>query len=334
MLALASRETAASPWALPAERLVLTGAVRFQWAGQEFLDARRPTPIPLNGFFTSTTFEVGGRWGLGSGFDVELLIPIAVLNFASDSVILLDQPPDSTVAPLDFFQNNVLGFGQTPAGVSDIRVTGRKQWLARPFALATLVELKIPAGYDGPVGTFGPEPTTAEEFIADLETIIVPENVADDVALGDGQVDVTPSLHLGWASSKGLFLRSAVGYAFRFGGAADEFRAETRVGQLFLRRFLVFASAFVRVAVEDGRNIGISVAAVDPELPAADFGGLTNLLLRELQLERDLLDVGGGLIYRISERYELNATYERIVWGRNTSAINSVSLSVAGRIDL
>ena len=86
--------------------------------------------------------------------------------------------------------------------------------------------------------------------------------------------------------------------------------------------------------VEDGRPIGVSVAAVDPELPAEDYGGTTNLLLREVTLDRDFINVGGGVIVKMSDRLELNAGYERTVDGRNTAAINSFSLSLAFKAEM
>jgi hypothetical protein len=322
----------ASPWSLPAGRWVLTGAFQFQWAGQEFLDRRSRQAIPLEGFLTTTTFEAGARWGLGAGFDLELAVPVQIVSFQSDPVILLSPPPDFTGAPIDFFQDNNLNFAQTRAGVSDIRLGGRKQWVRRPFALSTTLMVKIPAAYSGPSGTFGDTPESADEFAADPARFVAPENVEDDVTLGDGQVDVEALLHIGWASRSGLFFRGAAGYALRLDRAGDEFRTEARVGQLFGRRVLLFAGANLVVAVQEGRPIGVSVAAEDPELPATEFGGLDNLLLRELRLERDQLDVSGGGILRLTERYELNLSFGRTVWGRNTTATNTLSLSVAGRI--
>jgi len=321
----------ASPWALPKGRFAWTSVLEYQWAGQEFLDRRVPSEFPLNGSYSATRFEVGARYGLGAGFDVELSIPIQIVSFQSDPVILLvdDGPPETA---LDRAQESVLDFTQTRAGVADIRALVRKQWVRTPLAFATTLEVKIPAGYRGPAGTFGSEPTTDDELIAAATEAIDQANVEDDIALGDGQVDIVSMAHLGWASRSGWFTRGAVGYAWRLGEAGDELRSEARVGKLFGRKFLLFAGAQLRYAVGQGKLIGVSVAAIDPSLPATEFGGFTNLNLRNLRLERDALRVDGGLIYRLSKTLELNANYARTVWGRNTTAVNSLAFALAGRL--
>jgi hypothetical protein len=321
----------ASPWAMPKGRLAWTSVLEFQWAGQEFLDRRVPSEFPLNGFYSATRFEVGARYGLGGGFDVELSIPVQIVSFQSDPVILLieDGPPETA---LDRAQESALDFSQTRAGVADIRALVRKQWVNSPVALATTLEVKIPAGYRGPAGTFGSEPRTEDELVAVAAEAIDQSNVEDDVALGDGQVDIVPMAHIGWASRSGWFTRGAAGYAWRLGEAGDEFRSEARVGKLFGRRVLLFAGAQLRYAVGRGKLIGVSVAAIDPSLPATEFGGLFNLDFRNLRLERDALRVDGGLIYRFGKTLELNANYARTVWGRNTTAVNSLAFALARRL--
>ncbi|MEM1026087.1 MAG: hypothetical protein AAGD10_13765 [Myxococcota bacterium] len=321
----------ASPWALPKGSLAWTSVLEFQWAGQEFLDRRVTTEFPLDGFYSATRFEVGARYGLGQGFDLELSIPVQIVSFQSDPVILAipDGSPDTV---LDRAQESVLDFSQVRAGVADIRALVRKQWIGRPFAFSTTLEVKIPAAYQGPAGTFGSRPETVDELLEVVDEAIAQQNVEDDIALGDGQVDIIPMAHIGWASRGGWFTRAAVGYAWRLDEAGDEFRAEGRFGKLIARKVLLFAGAQLRYAVGEGRLIGVSVAAEDPSLPATEFRGLENLDLRELRLERDALRLDGGLIYRLTKTLEINANYARTVWGRNTTAVNSVAFALAGRI--
>lgn len=339
LLVLAPGVAAASPWALPEKRLVLNASIEYQWASEEFLDEpaenpRRARPFPLEGSLSVVRYELGARYGLGAGFDVELSFPISVVSYDSDPVILLPQPPNSPQSSIDFFQENVIDLAQTRAGVGDINLGVRQQWLDAPLAFSTTLRFKIPSGYQGPVGTFGEFPSSAEAFAADPARFVRPGNVEDDVTLGDGQLDIEAMGHFGWASRSGWFTRAALGYAIRFDRAADEFRAEAKVGRLIGRRWLINAGANLRTAVEPGRLIGVSVSAIDPELPAEAYLGTNNLLLRELRLERDLLQVGGGIIYRVTNRLEINASYDRIIWGRNVSASNAFRLSFAGRIDL
>jgi hypothetical protein len=73
------------------------------------------------------------------------------------------------------------------------------------------------------------------------------------------------------------------------------------------------------------------VAAEDPTLPANEYGGLNNLLLRELRLERDQASIPVGLIVRITDVVEVNGSWANVFWGRNTSAANIFSLGVGLR---
>jgi len=324
----------ASPWALPEGRLAFAGNVNYSFATLEFLDARRARAFPLNGFFQSTTLTLFGRYGLGRGWDIELSVPVKVVSYGSDPVILIDPTPGSDQSTFDAFQENVLDLSRTKEGIADIEAGVRKQWIRGPAALSTQLVVKIPAGYDGPAGTFGESPTSREDFLENAVEFVRPENVRDDVTLGDGQVDFTGWLHGGTGTSKGLFLRAAVGYRLRLDGAADQVLSEAKIGQLLGKRWVFFAGYRWAYSVEDGRPIGVSVAAIDPELPATEFGGLDNLFLRELRLEQDELRVGGGVILKLFPRFELNVAYERTMWGRNVSATNSVSASIGYVIDL
>ncbi len=79
--------------------------------------------------------------------------------------------------------------------------------------------------------------------------------------------------------------------------------------------------------------VGISVAAIDPDVPAERYS-VDNLLLRELRFERDIVDVGAGIILRLTPTTELNAGYQRTLWGRNTSVVDGFNLSFAMRASL
>lgn len=319
---------AASPWALPKGRLALTGSVDYSFATLEYLDARRSRPFPLNGFFQSTTLALSGRYGLGRGWDVEAMVPVKVVSYASDPVILIGPTSGSPAEVFDGFQENVLDLSRTQAGIADVEVGLRKQWVRGASAFSTQIVVKVPAGYQGPAGTFGESPTTQEEFLENAAEFVQPENVRDDVTLGDGQVDVTAWLHGGTATRSGLFVRGAVGYRLRLDDAADQILNEGRIGQALFGRVVLYGGYRWAYSVEQGRPIGVSVAAIDPELPATEYGGLTNLFLRELRLEQDELRVGGGFIIKIFPRVEINVGYERTVWGRNVSATNSLGLSI------
>ena len=115
--------------------------------------------------------------------------------------------------------------------------------------------------------------------------------------------------------------------------AADQVVGAFRMGQMASRYVLFYAGSQAAVSIEDGDLIGISVAAEDPTLPASEYGGTTNLLLRELRLRHDLVDVGGGVILRVLPGVELNLGFSQILWGRNISQSTSFFASFAVRRD-
>jgi hypothetical protein len=131
----------------------------------------------------------------------------------------------------------------------------------------------------------------------------------------------------------GTFVRVEGGYNARF-DAGHQVLAALRAGQFVADWLLLYAGVGLAYTVTPGRVIGVSVAAEDPLLPADRYLGVENLFLREVRLQRDVLDVQGGAIFRITPEAELNVGYGRIVWGRNTAAVNSVFMTMSVRTDL
>ncbi len=303
----------------------------FQFAQKEFFgldgEPRAARAFPLRGKLTSSDLRIGARAGLLDELELEFSVPLRIVSYQSDSVILLEQPATSSLSSLDYFQENVIELARDKVGIGDLMLATRYQWLPWPVALATEIRAKIPTGYQGPSGTFGSQPESAEAFLENVATFVSPENVTDDVTLGDGQVDLTWIQHAGMGFSSGTFFRAEVGYNLRLGGAADQVQAGLRFGQQ-IKRVLLYAGSSLAYSVQTGRIIGVSVAAIDPELPADQYGGTTNLLLREVRLRSDALNVGGGLIIPVVDGVELNLAYRRTVWGRNTAVINAVGIGV------
>ena len=324
----------ASPWTLPQGRLVLTAGFNHQLANQEFLDDGPAQAFPLNGRYNASSFSLGIRVGFTDRIEFEATIPIRVVNYDADPVVLLEQPAGSPLSALDYFQQNVINLSRSVSGVSDFVIAGRYGWMRAPIALATEIRVKAPTGYQPPAGTFGERPTSREAFVSDLRRFVAPGNVEDDVTLGDGQLDLTVNMLAGWSLQSGTFLRLGAGYNLRLSDAGDQLVSDFRVGQLLGKRVVLYVGVRGALTIEDGRVIGVSVAAIDPELPAEQFGGTDNLLLREVTLDRDALDIGGGIIIQMSDRLELNAGYERTVLGRNTAEIQSFSVSLAFRAEM
>ncbi|MEQ8277808.1 MAG: hypothetical protein RMA76_21260 [Deltaproteobacteria bacterium] len=326
---LAPNLAVASPWTLPADRIAVIGGFDYGFANQEWLDEGGVRGFPLRGNFTSSTFSIGTRFGFTDRLEFSAQLPITLVSYDADAVILLPAPGADPGADFDYYQQNIIELTQTARGVGDLRVAGRYRWFLQPFALATEVEVKAPTGYRGPSGTFGDRPQTAEEFLADPGRFVRPENIQDDVTLGDGQLDVAVSMLFGYVFPTNTFVRLDAGYNLRLSGAADQVVGSVRLGQVIAPGLLAFVGARGAYSIEDGRVIGISVTAEDPELPAAEYAGLNNLGLREVRLYRDRLAVDGGVIIRLAPGVELNLGYGQTVWGRNTALVRRFSASIA-----
>ncbi|MGE0789812.1 MAG: hypothetical protein AB7S26_29335 [Sandaracinaceae bacterium] len=334
----ASAGIAHAQWTLPQGQLVLNAGYDFQYADSEFFgqtgEARRERSFPLNGQFFGSQMTFDARLGLTDDLEVEVLVPLRVVAYTSDPVLLLQQPMDSPLSSLDFYQQNIIELSQATAGLADMQFVGRYRFLPAPFLLTGELRLKVPGGYAGPQGTFGSQPVTGQALLDNIQTVVTPANVSDDVTLGDGQVDVIARLLAGAAFDTGTFVAGDVAYNARFEDAGHQLLASVRAGQFIEGIVLLFAGASFGISVTEGRVIGVSVAAIDPELPADQYGGLNNLMLREVRLQRDFLDVYGGVIFRLSPEVELKLAYARTVWGRNTAAVSTFSIAVGARTTL
>lgn len=334
-VALVPARAWASPWTLPQGHVVLDTSFNYQLATEEFLDDGGPQLFPLRGKYDASSVRLTARIGLTDQLELELAMPIVLVSYRSDPVILLPRDPASMQSDLDYYQENVIDLSRTAAGIGDIDLALRYQWLGGgPVVLATEARVKTPTGYDGPVGTFGDQPASIAEFTSDIPRFTRPGNVRDDVTLGDGQLDLSATLLLGYAITDRLFTRLDAGYKLRLGGAGDQFVGAVRAGYLFGEGFLVFASGGLVKTVGDADVIGVSVAAQDPSLPAAEYVGTNNLHLREVRLERDSVVIDVGVLLRVTAEVELKAAYQRVMWGRNTALTDGVTVGVAVRSDL
>jgi hypothetical protein len=329
----------ASPWLVDEDEVVLTGRFDHQWADSEFLSADndfvdepyKPRPYPLEGRYQSSTFVTQARVGLLEDVELSISIPIKSVSYKSDPVVLL---PGGDGAGLDYYQQNVIDLSQQVTGLSDIRYGIAYQLFTGRIAGSLNLVLKTPTGYRQPAGTFGREPTSEEVFTNNPGEFVTPDNVEDDVTLGDGQTDVTASFQWGWALPSRTFVRANAGYALRLGGAADELQAGLQVGQALGESVLLTAGADFISALQDGDSVGLSVAADDPDLPAEEYGGLNNIALRQTPLERDRLTLRIGTILRVTEDVETTISYSRTVWGQNTAASQTLSLGTGVRFDI
>ena len=326
---MSSTSVEASPWTLPQGKIIFGTNFNHQSADSEFFDTGPARVFPLRGQYDSAGLSAFARIGFTDRIEFDLSLPFSVVSYQSDPVLLLEQAADSEVTSLDYYQENVIELNRTVVGVGDLRFATRFRWFLRPFALASELKVKSPTGYRAPSGTFGDRPTSIESFTSELGRFVRPENVQDDVTLGDGQLDLAWSMLFGHAYRTGTFVRANLGYNLRLANVGDQALGMLKIGQKIGKSTLIYASADMAYAVQTGRVIGISVAATDPNLLAKDYGGTKNLLLREVRLNPSYLDLGAGAIFRFGGGVEFSASYFRRTWGVNTAATNSFNFSVA-----
>ena len=320
----------ASPWLLDQGEVAVTGRFDLQAADKEFFDDGNALPFSLNGQYRAAAFDLGARVGFTDRFEMAFGLPLKLVSYRAEPVILLPCEEQT----LDCSQENVINLSQTTTGVGDIRMASRYQFLTGAAAGAFELALSTPTGYDPPAGTFGREPKSAQDIQENIGTYVQPENVEDDVTLGDGQVDIGANVLFGWAFPTRTFVRLDAGYELRLHGAGDEVVGHLQVGQAIGDRVLVVAGSKLDYAVQEGEVIGVSVAAEDPTLPAEEYAGTKNLELREVPLSEDSLKVHGGVIFRVNAQTELKLTYSRRVWGRNTALVQSLSFGVGTKFDV
>lgn len=324
----------ASPWTLRRGRAVVQAGFDFQLANSEFINEGPERSFPLNGRFSGTSLNLTARLGITDRFEMEVGLPIKFVNYRADPAIIQTFEGSDPDAALRHYQNNVLDFSQSGAGVGDLNLAGRYQFLLNPVALASELRITAPTGYAGPEGTFGPEPQTVEAFVAAGKGVVTPSNIRDDVTLGDGQLDMALQVLVGRAFSTGTFIRAGAGYKLRLGGAGDQVLGDLRLGQALGRRLLIYGFGRIAYTVQQGRSVGVTVTADDPDLPASAYANGVNTRPIVRRLEHNRLDVGGGLIWRIVDTVEFNLGYGRTVWGRFTAATNTVSLGIGVRANL
>jgi hypothetical protein len=326
---LGTATATASPWTLRRGEVVTGARFDFEEATEEVQEDNTHIPFSLGGRYRALGVTPQIRLGLTDRFEIEANLPIKQVSYTASPVVLL--PAAEGEDQFESAQENIINLNRTVVGPSDLTLATRYQLLGGSFAMAVEGRLKTPTGYDPPVGTFGDKPRNKAEFVSEAGRFVKPENVQDDVTLGDGQLDVSGRLLLGVAFPTGTFVRLDGGYLLRFDGAGDQVVSNLRVGHLLFGHFLPYAGADFEYTVQKGRVIGVSVAAVDPNLPPEDYVGLNNLDLREVTLDRDRLVIPFGLIARITPEVELNLAHARTAWGRNTSVVNATSIGLAVR---
>ena len=306
-----ARPADASPWILKKGSIVVGLNAGGQFARKEFLPDGKLQRFPLRGAADNYFLEVGGRYGLGGGFEISARTLLKGISYQSDAVLLPGNPPPKTLA-----ENRaaVFDFSQRAVGLADIYVGLGYQHLKKPLRLASSLELKFPTGYRKPRETFN-QGTPA------------PDRIGDDVTLGDGQVDLQYKLELGvFIRATRSVLQLDAGYRARFNGPGHQAIGQIKIGQMIGRFLLLYAAVNGARTVFDGEVIGKSYIAVNPDVLAKDYAG-TDIKEVELTLDRDFVEVSGGAILRFARR-EWVLRVAHTVLGKNYSQLTSVSIGM------
>lgn len=133
--------------------------------------------------------------------------------------------------------------------------------------------------------------------------------VEDFPPLGNGKTDFDAKLLLG-ASLYPIpaYLTGDIGYRLRGGDFEDEIQFNFEAGYTFFKKYLV-----------RGVTTGIKSTKMD--------AGLSNLL--QFPLSQEQFRVGGGIIYKLNQKIEFDATYLKTISGNNIPKANEIFIGIA-----
>lgn len=306
----------ASPWTLPEDELVLELSHDFQVGRNEYLPDGEYQLFPLNGAFRSNNTRFGLRYGFTDRFEGAATFNIALVVYESDALILADLSEGASTGEAT---REILDFNSTRFGGGDVRLAGRYSLKNEGLVRITMEsEVKLPTGYETPAGTFS---TGSFLTIADDETEIVGQST-----LGDGQTDLIQSVLLGaYLPPPRMFLRLDAGFKYRFGDPGNQVVGSFRAGKFLGESLLLMAGLGGHYTVVPGEVIGQTFVAVDPTVPAAEYS-TSNVEILDVRMDSDALRAEIGALIQLGD-FEFVGSFTRTIWGRNTTAVNSFSLS-------
>ncbi|MCA9671947.1 MAG: hypothetical protein KC503_40385 [Myxococcales bacterium] len=302
----------ASPWVLRKHTLVVGLNATAQLARNEFLSGSgKRQPYPLNGRFESYSIGLGARYGLGYNIELSLRTELKGVSFVSDPVLL---PGDPAPTDLAGYRSSVFNFSGRAIGLGDVFFGVTYAHLRGGLRLASYLEVKIPTGYRSPRATFANNQPN-------------PEEITDDVTLGDGQVDLMYQVQLGYViRPTRTLLELDLGYKVRFNGPGHQLVGQFKVGQFLGKHVLLYAAVEGAYTLFEGDVIGQTFVAVDPRAPARDWPD-NNVQPIDYRLDRDFLTVGGGVLLRVGRpNFVLRVAHTPL--GRNYAQLTAISLGM------
>ena len=293
----APHQAAASPWTLPKDELVLGMGYELQLADQEYLRDGTRQAYPLSGAFQASTLSLDARYGFTDRFEGALRLTSKQVSYTSQP-LLLELPPAPDSLPQT--RASIQDFSQGRAGLADMYLAGRYNVRRGLWVAAVELQAKVPMGYQAPSGL--------------------------NVTLGDGQVDVQPSLLWGaYLPATSSFARADVGYALRLGGPGHQLVGGLRVGQLFGSHVIVFGGLDLVQTIFDGERFGDNYVIRDPTVTAQTIRP-EDIRVEPLSLDRDMRRAEAGVILRLGA-VELQLGYSHILSGANIGALHAVRVT-------
>ena len=318
---LCTAPAAASPWTLPQDKMAIDLTYDFSYANKEYLPPGKFEGLqafPLEGEYQESRLALGLRYGFSDRF--EGAVDFSFKQVSYESVPFFKGKPGSFEGREPLYNGNdgIFDFSETRVGAGDFHFKGRYNVFSNGnvIKLTSETDLKLPGGYEEPEGTFASDkPDTGQ--------------IADDVTLGDGQVDLTQSILFGgYIIPTRTFVRADAGYSLRFGTPGDQLEGGLKIGQNFGQNLIFFVGSRAEYTVTDGGSIGISFISTEPDAePYQMKGGMGgNIKQIPLTLDKDFVQLEAGMIFRL-DNSEVQLSYRQIVWGRNIPAIKTASVS-------
>ncbi|MCO4770783.1 MAG: hypothetical protein KDA24_12195 [Deltaproteobacteria bacterium] len=307
----------ASPWTLSQNKITFRIGTDFQWAGSEWLINGNYQKFPLRGRYFAANLRGSVRYGVTDRLEIGTELALSHVQYDADE-LYFGAPLVPDIGELSDRQQiaeNITSLDRRVTGVGDVqlyvkyRLTPDTLWR---FVATPELHLKIPTGYERPAGTFDDD-----EF---------EEGVADDVTLGDGQLDITGLMHFGLIPHPRWFNRLSVGFRLRLFGPGPQVIASYKTGVRIGTFLIPYGEIALTHTVAEGKAVGTTFATDKPETPAAEFTA-DDLLLLEWRPDRSHLQPRFGVIL-VQEKWEVDVSYATTVWGINVAQVHSVSAGV------
>ncbi|MCA9563697.1 MAG: hypothetical protein KC561_09425, partial [Myxococcales bacterium] len=291
-----------------------------QYADEEFTSFNgQRQDYPVDGEYFAANFRLGLRYGITDQVEIGGQLVLSYLSFEADEVYFF--PAIDELNDLGDIRGGILSFDRTTTGLGDLNLYFRYRFTPmQRFVAAIEIDMKVPTGYSAVTGPF----SDTEE---PLDSLLPGTSLVDDVSLGDGQLDVTGLLLLGWAPPGGWFTRLDAGFRARFFGPGQQIVSAFKIGNRVVDWAVPYLATDFEYTVTEGEVIGQVLATERVDLSAQEFD-FEYVQTPDIRFDRSAWRVGIGTILVVADR-ELDVSYSLVVWGENTARLHIVSLGTS-----